>query len=248
MLYAFPYQTKAMPRRARLSLPGVPLHLIQRGNNRQACFYSPDDCRFYLDWLEDHARRQGCRIHAFVLMTNHVHLLMTADEAEAPGRMMKALGQRYVQYVNRTYRRTGTLWEGRFRSCPVQTSNYFLACQRYIELNPVRARMVEQPADYRWSSYARHAHGVADTLLTPHPTYLALGDSTESRQAAYRALFSEPLGQEMTDTIRTATNGNFVLGNDRFAAEVASALGRRASPGTPGRPPRRDSPPSGDLL
>lgn len=181
-------------------------------------------------------------------MTNHVHLLISADAAEAPGRMMKALGQRYVQYINRTHRRTGTLWEGRFRSCPVQTTTYLLACQRYIELNPVRARMVEQPIDYRWSSYPFNAHGMVSTLLTPHPIYLALGDNAESRHAAYRALFNEPLGQGVTDTIRTATNGNFALGNDLFAAEVAGMLGRRASRGKPGRPPRQDPPPSGDLF
>jgi putative transposase len=115
-----------MPRRARVSLPNVPLHLIQRGNNRQACFFADEDYRFYLDWLTDYAGKSGCRIHAYVLMTNHVHLLVSAAQGAAPGEMMKALGQRYVQYVNRTYRRSGTLWEGRFRSCPTQAESYLL--------------------------------------------------------------------------------------------------------------------------
>ncbi|WP_198019577.1 transposase [Pseudogulbenkiania sp. MAI-1] len=132
-----------MPRRPRLALPGVPLHLIQRGNNRQACFFAEEDYRFYLEWLAEYAGKIGCRLHTYVLMTNHVHLLISADSAEAPGALMKALGQRYVQYVNRIYRRSGTLWEGRFRSCPIQEEAYLLACQRYIELNPVRAGMVE---------------------------------------------------------------------------------------------------------
>ena len=140
-----------MPRRARLTLPNIPLHLIQRGNNRQACFFADEDYRFYLDWLAEHAGKTGCQIHAYVLMTNHVHLLLSAETAQAAGALMKALGQRYVQYVNRTYQRSGTLWEGRFRSCLTQDETYLLACQRYIELNPVRAGMVAHPADYRWS-------------------------------------------------------------------------------------------------
>ena len=164
-----------MPRRARIVLPNVPIHLIQRGNNRHACFFADEDYRFYLDWLAKHAGKTGCRVHAYVLMTNHVHLLLSSDKADAPGALMKALGQRYVQYVNRTYRRSGTLWEGRFRSCPIQEETYLLACQRYIELNPVRAGMVPHPAEYRWSSYRANAQGEADALLQPHPLYTALG-------------------------------------------------------------------------
>ena len=131
-----------MPRRARLALPNVSLHIIQRGNNRQACFFADEDYRFYLDWLTEHAAKTGCQIHAYVLKTNHVHLLISTDRADSSGALMKALGQRYVQYVNRTYRRSGTLWEGRFRSCPTQEETYLLACQRYIEMNPVHAGMV----------------------------------------------------------------------------------------------------------
>ena len=178
-----------MPRRARLTLPGVPLHLIQRGNNRQSCFFGDDDYRFYLDGLADAAGKTDCRVHAYVLMTNHVHLLVSADHVAAPGAMMKALGQRYVPYVNRLYRRSGTLWEGRFRSCPIQEEAYLLACQRYIELNPVRATMVEHPADYRWSSYRANAQGEDDRQVSPHRLYVALGDTAEHRQAAYRELF-----------------------------------------------------------
>jgi putative transposase len=134
-----------MPRRARIPLPNVPIHLIQRGNNRQPCFFADEDYRRYLDWLTEYAGKTGCRVHAYVLMTNHVHLLLSCDRADAGGALMKSLGQRYVQHVNRVYRRSGTLWEGRFRSCPVQEETYLLACQRYIELNPVRANMVARP-------------------------------------------------------------------------------------------------------
>ena len=148
-----------MPRRPRLILPGIPLHIIQRGNNRQACFYADEDCRNYLVWLQEYANRNRCAPHAYVLMTNHVHLLVTPQTAEGAGQLMKQLGQRYVQYVNRTYRRTGTLWEGRFRSCLTQEEHYVLACYRYIELNPIRAGMVEHPAEYLWSSYRANTQG-----------------------------------------------------------------------------------------
>ena len=228
-----------MPRRARLALPNVPLHLIQRGNNRSACFFADEDYRVYLDWLADYAAKTGVRVHAYALMTNHVHLLVSADQAEAPGALMKALGQRYVQYVNRGYRRSGTLWEGRFRSCLLQEDAYLLACMRYIELNPVRAAMASHPADYRWSSYRANAQGETDALLRPHPIYAALGTDSVAQQAAYRELFRHELEPRLVDEIRKATNGNFALGNERFAAEVATALGRRVQPGAPGRPRKR---------
>lgn len=234
-----------MPRRPRLSLPNVPLHLIQRGNNRQVCFVADEDFRFYLDWLGDYAGRTGCLIHAYVLMTNHVHLLVSAERGDAPGEMMKALGQRYVQYFNRTYRRSGTLWEGRYRSCPVQAETYLLACQRYIELNPVRAAMVAHPGDYRWSSYRANAQGEADALITPHAVYRAVGLDEAGRQAAYRELFRYELEPGLVDEIRRASNGNFLLGESRFAEEIAAALGRRVTPGKSGRPRKPVVPESG---
>src|SRR5438105_2497922 len=142
-----------MPRRARLTAAGVPAHVIQRGNNRGACFFADDDYAFYVHYLEELAKQFGCAIHAYVLMTNHVHLLLTPEQANSASQLMKHLGQRYVQYVNRSYRRSGTLWEGRFRSCLTQEETYVLACYRYIELNPVRAQMARHPREYRWSSY-----------------------------------------------------------------------------------------------
>lgn len=225
-----------MPRRPRLIHPGIPLHIIQRGNNRQACFFADEDYLFYLDWLHEYAQEVDCAIHAFILMTNHVHILLTPAKENSAGELMKRLGQRYVQYINRTYKRSGTLWEGRFRSCIIQQENYLLSCQRYIELNPVRAEMVEHPGEYSWSSYRSNAQGESNVLLSPHPIYLDLGRAEDERHAAYRELFRFHLEPEIIDTIRKATNGNFVLGNNRFQDEISQALGRRVKPGAAGRP------------
>jgi putative transposase len=225
-----------MPRRARLTLANIPLHIIQRGNNRQACFFAEEDYHLYLGWLAKYAHETGCRVHSYVLMTNHVHLLISADWIDSASLLMKALGQRYVQYINRTYRRSGTLWEGRYKSCLVQEEAYLLTCQRYIELNPVRAGMVRHPEEYCWSSYLVNANGVPNELIRPHPIYEVLGLDVDTRQAAYRELFKHEFDSTMLEGIRRATNGNFVLGGEQFAAQISSALGRRVVPGKLGRP------------
>ena len=230
-----------MPRRARLKVAGLPLHIIQRGNNRSACFYADEDYALYLHHLVELAREFHCAVHAYVLMTNHVHLLLTAALPDGPSLLMKHLGQRYVQYVNRSYRRSGTLWEGRFRSSIVQERGYFLRCHCYIELNPVRANMVSHPRDYRWSSFPANAGPASSRLLTPHGEYLALGRNDHERGAAYRELFRSELDPTQLDEIRTAANGGFALGNDRFKAQVAERLKRCVERGAPGRP-RKDSP------
>jgi putative transposase len=225
-----------MPRRARLRLAGLPLHLIQRGNNRGACFFAPEDCRLYLRHLQEQAQRFDCAIHAYVLMTNHVHLLLTPATPEAASLLMKHLGQRYVQYVNRIYRRSGTLWEGRFRSSIVQEQGYLLRCHRYIELNPVRAGLVEHPVQYEWSSYRSNAELQQSALVTPHGTYLSLGIDRVERAAAYRSLFTTALEPDDLTEIRLAANGGFALGNDRFRADISVTLARRVERGKPGRP------------
>lgn len=228
-----------MPRRARIALAGVVWHIIQRGNNRSACFYADEDYLRYLDTLKELAIKHECAVHAYVLMTNHVHLLLTPKGPMSAGLLMKNLGQRYVQYVNRSYRRSGTLWEGRFRSCLAQTEEYVLACYRYIELNPVRAAMVGKPQEYRWSSYRMNAEGIASDLLTPHAEYLRLGRTADERRSAYRDLFRAHVDRERMDHIRRATNGNYVLGSERFEAEIQKALKRRVVPGKSGRPARK---------
>ena len=230
-----------MPRRPRIILPGAPVHVIQRGNNRDVCFYGEDDHSSYLGWLKEYARHSGRAIHAFVLMTNHVHILLTPKSEESAGDLMKSLGQRYVQYVNRTYRRSGTLWEGRFRSCLPAEDGYVLGWYRYIELNPVRARMVAHPGEHAWSSYQSNAQGEPSSLLTPHPLYAALGTDDERRQAAYRELFRPHFEAGLVDEIRLATKGSYALGSPRFQGQVAAALGRRASRGQSGRPRKRET-------
>jgi putative transposase len=227
-----------VPRRARLAVPGIPWHIIQRGNNRSACFYAEVDYRRYLQDLGVQAVRCGCKVHAYCLMTNHVHLLVTPVLTESAGLMMKHLGQRYVQYVNRTYSRSGTLWEGRFRSCLAQEETYVLACYRYIELNPIRAGIVNHPADYAWSSYGCNGQGAEDVLISPHPLYTALGPTRDVCCKNYRELFRAHLEPGLIDDIRLATNGNYALGDARFCKEIEAMLQRRATPGKAGRPAR----------
>ena len=185
--------------------------------------------------LRDSAHDHRCVVHAYVLMTNHVHLLVTPDAADAAAEFMKSLGEQYVRYMNRRHDRSGSLWEGRFRSSIVQTDSYFLTCQRYIELNPVRAGMAQRPEDYRWSSYRANAFGDMDDVLTPHDTYLALGVVQPARQASYRSLFCTPIDQNTIARIRSAANGNFVLGSADFAAEVAAQLNGFTVPRRRGR-------------
>ncbi|PHV08685.1 transposase [Janthinobacterium sp. BJB412] len=201
-----------MPRRARLVLPEVPQHVIQRGNNRQACFMGNEDYLYYLRCLREQAHGNRCRVHAYVLMGNHVHLLLSVDDGEALARMMKALGQIYTQYFNRSHLRSGTLWEGRYKSSQVLDEEYFLVCQRYIELNPLRAGMVRFPGHYRWSSYRGNAEGRPDSLLTPHSLYQRLGANPLARQASYRGLFAEELATDVLEQVRVAANGNRPLG------------------------------------
>ena len=225
-----------MPRRSRIVAAGFPMHVILRGIDRAAIFFAEGDYRMFLGTLAALAESESIRVHAYVLMTNHVHLLITPRTDRGPAQLMKRLGQRYVQHINRTYRRTGTLFEGRFRSAVIETDGYLFACQRYIELNPVRASMVRTPEDYRWSSYRCNALGVADPVITPHPLYLDLADADEARRSRYCGFFADALSPDMLTALRDATNGGFVLGSQRFQKQIATMVGRRTWPGTSGRP------------
>jgi putative transposase len=217
---------------------GYPQHVVQRGHNREACFFADEDYHFYLHWLKEGARKYGCAIHAYVLMTNHVHLLMTPERPDSLPRLMQSLNRRYAQYVNRIYRRSGSIWEGRYKSSLIQAEEYLLICYRYIELNPVRADMVNDPGEYRWSSYRWHGLGQADEadeLVTDHPLYLGMATSDEERRAVYRKLFRSQLDEEALDEIRKVTNRGLPLGDDRFREQVEAALGRKVGLGRRGR-------------
>jgi putative transposase len=205
-----------MPRRPRILLADYPLHIVQRGINREPCFFADEDYHCYLHWLDEAARDCGCAIHAYVLMTNHVHLLLTPGGDRAASRLMQSLGRRYVQYANRFYRRSGSLWEGRYKSSLVEAEDYLLSCMRYIELNPVRAGMCADPGQYRWSSYWSNGLGRIDARLTPHALYLALGADDEQRRAAYRALFRPQLDSAAADDIRQALSLGMPVGNERL--------------------------------
>jgi len=228
-----------MPRRARLDLPHLPVHVIQRGNNRQATFFTDADYQFYMQCLGEAAKRYGCRVHAYVLMTNHVHLLASGDEQYAISRMMQHVGRRFVQYINKTYRRSGTLWEGRFKASLVDAENYFLRCARYIDCNPVRANMVAAPGEYRWSSHRTLAMGARDGLVTLHDQYLRLGQSAMERQTAYCGLFATEMDQVDLEQIRGATARGWPLGSERFKDQIELALERTARPPRRGRPPKQ---------
>ena len=213
-----------MPRIARLRAADIPLHVVQRGNNRGACFFAESDYLVYRAQLSELAERFKCAVHAYVFMTNHVHLLLTPTDPDGASKLMKHLGQRYVQYVNRRYSRTGTLWEGRFHSCIVQAEAYLLSCQRYIELNPVRAGMVRDPAEYRWSSYAANALGAEDELVKPHATMLALSTNEQRRMQAYRSMFDLPGIAGHDVRIRTAMHA---LGDESFLKTILATAGRQ---------------------
>lgn len=223
-----------MARLPRICPPGIPQHIIQRGNNRQVCFVDKTDFAAYADWLYQASQAYDVTVHAWVFMDNHVHLLATPHAENGVSGMMQTLGRRYVRYFNNTYDRTGTLWEGRFKSCLVDNERYFMTCQQYIEMNPVRAGMVEDPADYHWSSYRANAYGLETKLCTPHESYLQLAQTDVERQAAYRQLFSVRIEYEQREGIRCAVNRGLAFGSERFKDEMEIITGRRMRPSTPG--------------
>ncbi len=227
-----------MARLPRYFLPDQPQHVIHRGNNRSPIFVAERDYSFYLHCLLTATHRHGAAIHAYVLMTNHVHLLVTPQHADSLPKIVQSVGRRYVQHFNTAYQRTGTLWEGRYRATVIDSEQYFLQCARYIELNPVRAHMVDTPGEYPWSSYRHHAHGTNDPLITDHALYLAVATTAEERQIAYRALFAGHVDDSAYAAIRDATNKAWVLGSDRFQAAVAALAQRRVCPLPKGRPPK----------
>ena len=226
-----------MARRLRMILPDVAVHVVQRGINRASCFRADADYLVYLSNLRLLSSKHGCAIHAYCLMTNHVHLLLTPRTADACTKMMRDLGQRYVPYFNRKHERTGTLWEGRFRSCLVESARYVLACYRYIELNPVRAKMVEQPASYSWSSHAGNTGARLDPLVSTHAEFDALATNGERRCAAYRELFADEIDEILLAAIRDSTNQGYPLASEAFKDNLSIRSGWKIAPAKPGPRP-----------
>jgi putative transposase len=228
-----------MARLPRYFIPGCPQHIILRGNNRQAIFAADADVQFWRDCLVEAAGRFGLAVHAYVWMTNHVHLLASPTDAHSLPKTLQSAGRRYVQYFNFAYGRTGTLFEGRYRATVVDSERYLLTCMRYIEDNPVRATMVARPADYPWSSHGANAAGVrgenADWLM-PHEVYVRLGADPHARQNAYRALWKSALDETALALIRASTHKGWALGDARFAQEVEALSQRRAASLGRGRP------------
>ncbi len=225
-----------MPRPPRFILPDVAVHITQRGNNRSDCFRRDGDYMLYLLHLRELADKLACEVHAYCLMTNHVHLLLTPPSPDSCTVLMRNLGQRYVQHFNRAYGRSGTLWEGRYRSFLVESARYALACYRYIEQNPLRAQMVREPADYPWSSHRANAGLRTDPLVTPHAEYLALSEDPANRVQAYRNLFENGLDASELKRIREAGHSGLPLGSEAFKATLEIDLGRKLRHGRPGRP------------
>ena len=225
-----------MARLPRISPVDIPVHLIQRGNNRQACFASDEDHGAYVSWLKEYSKKYKVEVHAWVMMTNHVHLLCTPRQENGVSQMMQSLGRRYVQYFNFEYRRSGTLWEGRFKSCLIQEERYLLEVYRYIELNPVRANIVTDPGDYRWSSYQINGLGKKSDLCTPHQEYLRLGKDESERQENYREFLSRQVDGELLKEIRANIHKGMAVGSDRFKEELETLTGRRLKSKKRGRP------------
>ena len=224
-----------MPRRARQYIPELPYHIVQRGNNREVCFIEPENYQFYLELWQELSAKYQVAVHAYCLMTNHIHFLVTPAADDSISNTMKAIGSRYAQYINKKYKRTGTLWEGRHKSSLVQSEQYLLTCYRYIELNPVRAGMVERPEEYQWSSYGANAWGDS-SWLSAHHEYVCLGNDEVTRAEAYRQLFSHQLSNADIDDVRKSTHYCQPLGDKRFGEFIAQKHGIQAGRMQRGRP------------
>lgn len=230
-----------MPRKPRFFLADVPVHIVQRGHSREPVFFEESDYAAYLQWVEEAAERYDCAIHAYVLMTNHVHFLVTPHDKDGVSRMMQYIGRRYVPYINHTYGTSGSIWEGRFKASLIQDDQYLLTCMRYIELNPIRANMVANPSLYRWSSYRSNAQGKDNPLIQPHPVYQQLGKSVKSSCEAYKALFKAHLDAKDLEDIRAALQTGTPLGNDFFKEKIEKKLKTKIGQDRRGRPLIKDA-------
>jgi putative transposase len=225
-----------MARISRLVIPHQPHHIIQRGNDRQVIFREDEDCHAFLGWMLEASRQFNVAIHAYVLMGNHLHLLASPSDTKGLARMMQWVGRFYVPYFNRKYDRSGTLWQGRFKTSVIESEQYFMLCSRYIELNPVRAGIAAQVSGYRWSSYAHHVGDKSDPLIVDHPLYWALGNTPFEREAVYRQWMAQAIVQEDVDKLRQAVQKGWALGSEQFQIDLENRTNRRVRPAKKGRP------------
>ncbi len=229
-------EERMMARKPRFNITGIPQHVVQRGNNRAACFFAERDYRRYIKDLREASEVSGCDVHAYVLMSNHVHLLVTPQVEQGVSQLMQSIGRRYVRYINQEYGRSGSLWDGRYRACLVEAEPYLLTCHRFIEQNPVRIGVVAQPGDYRWSSYAYNAGEKRNEWLCLHDEYLALGKTKAERRQAYRELLKQPLGVTLVRKVRETLAQEQVLGSESFKDAMEAVAERPVRPGKAGRP------------
>ena len=225
-----------MPRKRRFFIPDIPAHIVQRGCSREPVFFDQEDYAAYLTWLEEASARYGCAVHAYVLMTNHVHILATPTDEDGLSKMMQYLGLRYVPYINHRYGLSGSIWEGRFKASLIDSDTYLLACMRYIEMNPVRANMVEQAGQYKWSSYRKNALGQGGAWLEAHDLYRALARTKDKRLVNYQALFESGFGRDALNDIDKAWQTGTPLGGDHFKAMIEKVLQRKVGQNRRGRP------------
>ncbi len=225
-----------MPRKQRFYIPGIPAHVMQRGHNRNPIFFAEKDYREYLKILKRVAEPYECQIHSYVLMTNHVHLLLTPGRDKSISQLFQALGRLYVTYINKTYKRSGTLWEGRHKGNIIETQTYFLTCMQYIELNPVRAGMVKHPADYPWSSYSANGQGQSNAILTPHNEYLSLAKEQSERLKNYRKLLGSKINTQILTDFRESIRSGTPLGSQNFLEKIEKTLNCKVGYTKQGRP------------
>ncbi len=230
-----------MPRKPRFFIPGVPVHIVQRGHSREPVFFEDADHQAYLYWLKEGSNRYSVDVHAYVLMSNHIHLLVTESNAHGISRLMQYLGRHYVQYINHNYGTSGSIWEGRYKASLVHDEEFLLTCMRYIELNPVRANMVRSPGHYRWSSYRFNGQGRSDSLVTPHSIYQALGKTQPTRLEVYKELFKAHVDKDTLVDIRSAWQTGTPLGNDYFLQKIEDKLKCKVGQARRGRPKKKSS-------
>lgn len=225
-----------MPRGPRTVMPEFPHHVIHRGNNRQAIFHRNTDYRFFMNTISEAKKEFNCLLYGYCLMSNHIHMIIQPSHKDSLSKMIKMIAGRYTRYINKVYNRTGTIWEGRFKSSPIQKESYLQACIRYIEMNPLRAKIVADLKEYPWSSYNKRAYGKSDPILDIDPYYLELGKTNAERINAYRTWFNNLIPKEELDCIKVGVERSLPIGSGGFSTDLSKRLGMEIGVRPRGRP------------